>query len=342
MWIAGNHPQLQLTGRFEETASGSLRCGWPGSQITLRFNGTAVEATLRDLSKGDEGNFLAIQVDEKPPVTLALKQGYAVYRLAENLTSAEHTIRLFKQTEASVGMIELEGFSLPDGTILPPAPNPERRIEFIGDSITCGYGNESSNPEESFKPSTENHYLSYGQLTARKLGAEAHMIAWSGEGILRNAQGEIVHPLPSIYSQTLPPSPSPAWDFSRWIPHAVVINLGTNDFLTGIPDQEEFVETYFQLLEKLNRHYYSPHIFCCLGPMITDASPEGENRLSTARRYFQVIETRARRNGIVSIHRVEFPALQLNEFGADFHPNLVAHRRMAKVLTEDIRQEIHW
>lgn len=325
------HANIQRTGRFHATDAGALRCAWPGSQIAFHFKGTAAHATIQDFARGEEGNFLAMLLDDNPPTPLALEPGRATYRLAENLSPGEHDIRLFKQTEASVGLLEIASFALPNGTLLPPPRKPARRIEFIGDSITCGYGNESSNPNETFKPSTENHYLSHGQLAARELGAEAHVVAWSGEGILRNAQGDVVHPLPTIVGQRLPPSPVPAWDYSIWIPHVVVINLGTNDFLTGIPDREAFIETYFQLLEKLERHYRSPHIFCCLGPMI---APEA---LATARSYLQELKTR-----MASIHLLEFDTLQPGELGADWHPNLAAHRRMAETLAKTLKQVLDW
>lgn len=329
--ISASHTNIQRIGRFHATSDGSLRCAWPGSQLTLQFEGTAVHATLRDLAEGNEGNFVTVLIDDQPPVSLALKSGLATYRLADDLPRGRHTLRVFKQTEALVGQIEMIEFTLPDGTSLPQPEKTTRRIEFIGDSITCGYGNESNNPNENFKPSTENHYLSFGQLTARALDAEAHGIAWSGEGILRNAQGNVVHPLPSIIGQVLPPSPIPAWDFSTWIPQVVVINLGTNDFLTGTPEREPFIETYVQLLEKLERLHDSPRIVCCIGPMIA------EDALPVARSYLQELKDRFK-----SIHLLEFAALQPGEFGADWHPNLTAHRRMAETLTETLRNIMDW
>lgn len=329
--FSATHANLQRIGRFQTTDDGSLRCAWPGSQVAFRFKGTAVLATLRDFSKGREGNFLAVLIDDDPPVTLALKSGQATYQLANNLSKGEHTLRLFKQTEASVGPIEITSFSLPNGILLPTIGKTARRIEFIGDSITCGYGNEETDPNETFKPSTENHFSSFGQLAARALDAEAHITAWSGEGILRNALGDVVHPLPSIVGQVLPPSPEPAWDFSTWIPQVVVINLGTNDFLTGIPDRGAFVETYFQLLEKLDHHYHSPYIICCLGPMIAyEALPIFCSCLQ---------ELKERMN---TIHLLEFDTLQQGEHGADWHPNLSAHRRMANTLTEAVSSLMDW
>lgn len=52
---------------------------------------------------------------------------------------------------------------------------PERRIEFIGNSITCGYGVESENPSDPFTYETENHFYTYAARTARALKAQ-HLV----------------------------------------------------------------------------------------------------------------------------------------------------------------------
>lgn len=176
------------------------------------------------------------------------------------------------------------------------------------------------------------------QLTGRfhVTGTGSARFAWSGEGILRNARGDTVNPVPSILGQVLPPSPIPSWNFSRWIPQAVVIKLETNDFLTGIPNREAFIGTYCRMIETVDQHYQSPHFFCCLGPMITDAE------LAVAHTYLKEIEQHARENGIRRFQRVNFDTLRVGELGADSHPNLSGHRRMAIRLTEAIRQAVNW
>jgi hypothetical protein len=57
-------------------------------------------------------------------------------------------------------------------------------LEFYGDSITCGYGNEGTPPCD-FTAGTENNWLSWGPMTARALNASVHVEAWSGKGVVR-------------------------------------------------------------------------------------------------------------------------------------------------------------
>jgi hypothetical protein len=65
-----------------------------------------------------------------------------------------------------------------------PEPQPVRKMEFIGDSDTCGFGNEgkASSAKNLFgmKGRLENVYNGYACITARMFDAEEHVLAWSG------------------------------------------------------------------------------------------------------------------------------------------------------------------
>lgn len=58
------------------------------------------------------------------------------------------------------------------------------KIEFIGDSDTCAFGNEgkASSAKNLFglKGRMENVYNGYACIAARMLSADAHVLAWSG------------------------------------------------------------------------------------------------------------------------------------------------------------------
>merc|ERR1711871_411448 len=72
--------------------------------------------------------------------------------------------------------------------------NPQRRIEFIGDSITCGFGNLAANTGDRIKclvpPSGWHDYedfsLATPSLAATLFGAELHTQCISQIGITRN------------------------------------------------------------------------------------------------------------------------------------------------------------
>ena len=85
-------------------------------------------------------------------------------------------------------MVDFKGFTVTNGALVPTPPPFTRKLEFIGDSITCGFGNEGPGPNCPFTADTENESLAYGTLTAQALNAEHHTIAWSGIGMVRHSE----------------------------------------------------------------------------------------------------------------------------------------------------------
>ncbi len=59
-------------------------------------------------------------------------------------------------------------------------------MEFIGNSITCGYGIEAGSKFMHFSDSNENHYYTYAGIAAHRLNAESMAVARSGIGTYRN------------------------------------------------------------------------------------------------------------------------------------------------------------
>src|SRR5690606_26161583 len=103
-------------------------------------------------------------------------------------------------------------------------------------------------------------------------------------------------PMPDFIGRTLPARADSAWDFSRYQPHAVVINLGTNDLSTAVdPSEEEFVAAYVELLERVRAAYPDALILCTVGPLLSGAD------LAAARAYIDaaVAQRASARDGAV-------------------------------------------
>jgi hypothetical protein len=81
--------------------------------------------------------------------------------------------------------------------LLKPLPKPTRKIEFIGNSITCGTGSDQSEIAcgKGVWQDQHNAYLSYGPTVARQLNAQWSLSAVSGIGLIRSCCNlEIVMP----------------------------------------------------------------------------------------------------------------------------------------------------
>ena len=91
-------------------------------------------------------------------------------------------IRLIKLSECTQSLMALAGIET-DGIIEPIQARPVR-IEFIGDSITCGYGVEGKSVDAPFTTAAANAVKAYAFLTAEALDADAVLTSFSGYGIV--------------------------------------------------------------------------------------------------------------------------------------------------------------
>jgi lysophospholipase L1-like esterase len=321
---------VNFTGRFDFSDPGGPKCSWSACSIRARFFST--EASVRLKSFGT--NYLLVMLDGRiinPSLHLTDEDEY---ELASDLCEAEHEITLVKRTEFYLGTVQFLGFNFGQGRILEPPPASARRIEFIGDSITCAFGVEGSADME-YDPKYDNAWLSYGAVAARALSADCFLSGRSGYGIMRDYEGNRSNTLSSVYDKVLPDS-ALEWDFRRWIPHVTVINLGTNDFSPGIPDRDEFVTAYLDLVGKVRRHYPDTHIICANGPAL------GGKELDAARDYLEngVVGKLADKGGISYL---EFPCQAAEDgYGISMHPSAKTHEKMAKVLADEIRRITGW
>ena len=222
---------VHLVGRFDLRDPRGPRFAWPGSAIRATFEGRGLDMRLRD-----EGtNFLSVVVDRGTPTVLATLAGAHDYTVAADLAPGPHEVVVTKRTEASVGVMQYLGITPRDGSLLDSEEGVARRIEYVGDSITCGYGVRGPDATCPFSPETEDETLGYAALAAEALGARATVVAFSGQGVYRDDEGSTVHPMPELFLRTLPDDPTSTWSFDGPAPDAVVIALGTNDYEPGIP-----------------------------------------------------------------------------------------------------------
>ena len=143
---------------------------------------------------------------------------------------------------------------------------PSRHIEFIGNSLTCGYGVEGKDRSEPYKAETENCNLSYATIIARYFNADYTLIAHSGRGVVRN-YGDSVRisavTMKDRMLNTFDMNLDKKWDFKTYKPDLVVVNLGTNDFSTNIyPLEDEFIHAYKLLISRLRTNYGDVPILC--------------------------------------------------------------------------------
>lgn len=339
---------ILYTGRISFANPERPAFNFPGIQIIAAFEGTS----LKMMAKPGSGYFMA-QIDAAEPFKVAFRgQNDSIVTLATALPDTRHVVRLMYIIEGYELYPEFWGFVLDNGKSLVDAPAlPTRKLEFIGNSITCGYGNEGTDKNEHFSYETENHYYSYASVTARALGAQHWVVARSGIGVYRN-YGEPKTGSPRscmtvqyeytgyAYDSKLRQNAgfdSEKWDFSRYQPDVVCINLGTNDLSTNNYDLKLLKQAYHKLLNMVRAHNPKAKIVFLTGSMLLD------KELELAKKILDEVAAEANKAGDKEVYRFNMTPQDGNiGYGNDWHPSIWQHEKMAAELTAYLRALMQW
>jgi lysophospholipase L1-like esterase len=350
---APDDPNIRYTGRIDFSDPARPRFSAPGVYIRARFRGTGAAVLLEDEFKwGTSRNYYDAVIDYSTVVKISPEQSRIRYPLASGLPYGEHNLTLVKRTEASVGACTFLGFEF-DGEALPSGEAASRRIEFVGDSITCGAGDEArvnseQCQEDGWGQPYNNARLSYGPVLARGLGADYHLTAVSGIGMVRNYSFLYdARPMPEVYDTLfLEQSDSPVWDPARFVPDALVIALGTNDFSPGDSDRPimevgVWAQACVQFVEKLRGYFPDATLFLASSPMLGDNWPTHAYKSATDQKtaISQVVETFNQR-GDAKVYK--FLASPIVGMGCGTHPDVSQHAAIATQLGGFIASVMGW
>jgi lysophospholipase L1-like esterase len=329
-------PAVRFVGRIDRTNAAGPRFAWPGTTVLARFTGSTIGVRL----SGPTTYFDVLIDGVAQAAPLVVMAGKTDYPLATGLATGPHELSVYRRSEAGIagtGDTTFLGLILdPAGALLAPSPPATRRIEIVGDSITTGYGDQSVNGACPNVLAAQDHDVAFGADAARALGADLITIAWTAKGMYRNNGGDMTDTMPILYGRTLPDQTTDTWDFTSWIPDAVVIYLGNNDFGRGDPGQP-FVTAYKAFIARVRSHYPDAQIVCTIGPNITAPT------LSQERAYVQAIVAATVATGDNKIDFLEMPQPTAAEgTGCGGHPLASTHKRMGDALVAELKTRLAW
>jgi len=289
----------------------------------------------------------AIYVDGEKVLDEMVDSPEKTYDIFKYDSEKEATVKILKLSEAANSTFGITGITVEGSGDVKPTPEKALKIEFIGDSITCAYGVDDEDRDHHFSTETEDATKSFAYKTAEALGADYSMVAYSGHGIISgytNKDKNTSSLIPPIYEQfakTYGSSKSyftetTPWDFDKFVPDYIVINLGTNDYsYTGGKKEKkaEFVEGYKEFLKMVRKDNPDSFIICSLGIM-------GANLYSKIE---QAVTEYSEETGDTNLVPFYFNQQNgdKNGIAADWHPTEGSHQDAADELVAYIEKLIN-
>lgn len=352
MNILNDKKAYRLSGRTT-WQEGALYLGYSASFLEFSFRGTKAEAEfLTDRLDWEEMHraWVAVFVNgaDTPALRFPLTKAKERFVLFECSEAKETTLRIMKYSEAAFSAVGIASLEV-EGDLLPPPDAKTKKLEVVGDSITCGYGIEGVVDKDTFTTAQENPWNAYGCRIARDLDADVSLISWSGNGIVSHYVDESVNEprneealMPELYyyedfSADLRRNKNRAdyikRDFTAYQPQLIIINLGTNDgsYTRNIPARDRaFVNGYVKFLRQIREVNPDANILCTVGLMRTETNMlvkeavERVNSFGDAKVYFKEAFMQ---NG------------EVDGIGADWHPTEATQKKFAEYLLEFIREK---
>jgi len=238
--VKANAGELSYSGRIDFTDPLAPIFIFPASFVTMIFKGSKLKVLVKN-RQSEYSTYIGYVLDGvEEKVILSNNKEVQEIILAENLDSAkQHEIILFKRQGARCEFT-FYGFVVDkESEISAPRKKYRKCMEFYGESVACGKSLEAIDctNEVDLKNADEysNAWNSYAMMTARNLKAEISIIAQEGIALLDNT-GYFNAPqsigMESIYDKlhfNFYAGEIVHWDFNKYIPQVVVIDIGQND-----------------------------------------------------------------------------------------------------------------
>lgn len=325
----------------------TLWCAHSGTGAEFQVKAKSVKITITGdsaVSGGiDNRARIAIFCNGESVIDEMLGEPEKTFTVFESGGETDVEVKVIKLSESAMSFFGIKEIEAETSGVISPVPDKDTLIEFVGDSITCGYGVEDEDRNHHFSTETENFMKTYAYKTAEALDADYSAAAFSGYGIISGySTGD------KVEAQTLPQyydkvgfsygsangfKPQTAdWDFEATRkPDIIVINLGTNDDSYCQNDeakQAEFSAAYAEFLGKVRSLNPEAHIICSLGIM-------GD-------RLYPFVEEAAAKHssdtGDDNISCLRFDVQQASDgYAADWHPTEVTHGKAADKLINEIK-----
>ena len=327
-----------------------------GAGAAFRFQGKQLAITIHGSNNATAPDNdtcyarFAILVNGERMVDDIMDTAKKCYQVIDKEEVQEAEVQIIKLSESAMSAIGIAPLTCDEDAVISPIARKLHTIEFIGDSITCGYGTDDMDLSHTFSTQTEDVTKAYAYKTAQLLEADYSLFSCSGYGIISGYTPDpeirgAVELIPPYYESQCfcrddfgsagSPENIP-WDFSKYQPQVVVINLGTNDdsFCQDTEwKREEYRQKYVEFLKVVRKNNPVAEIFCVLGLM----GDRLYDKVCLAR------EDYVKQTDDIHIHTIHIP--DQSTVGGnviDYHPTPQAHTMASEVVAAAIKAQMGW
>ena len=333
----------------------SIYFAMSGSGVEFQYTGTECLVTLVGDDKatkasGQQPRF-AIFLDQELIRTELLQQEEETFEVFAGKEERTVTIRIVKLSEALNSCMGIK-YIIGDGAKqTTPGSEKKHKIEIIGDSISAGYGLDGT-MGENFSTATENVTKTYGYLLAESLNADYSIVAYSGYGVFSGyttdgtrQENKLLPPYYeslgfsngyfSVGTKKIKPH-TIKWDFSKFQPDLILINLGTNDqtYIQGKQKLEaSFQASYVNFLTNVREKNPDSQILCIYGMM--------ENTLYSS--IEEAVETYQLTSNDQKISLFKLPThTEKDGYTVNLHPTAETNEKVKELLVKEVKSLMNW
>lgn len=329
----GNDSAVRYVGRTLVSPDGSVAFDWVGTYLETRFTGGDVSLRISETGT----SYYNVFVDDKLYRVVKMCGTDTLINVVSGMDKCLHSLRIQKRSEGEFGRTTIHQFVLSaSGRLTEEAVKRNRHIEFIGNSLTCGYGVEGKDRNEPFLIETENCDMAFAVMIARYFDANYTLIAHSGRGVVRNYGDSLRTSKGTMKDRMLNTFDEDAafgWNFKDYHPDLVVVNLGSNDFSTEPhPYKHEFVKSYKLIIARLREHYGNIPILCIY--------PAGIQ--VPVFNYYEMIMAEQNDSRLFLLKQEKELYNRTTDMGAAWHPGYRGHQKMAMWMIPYISTVTGW
>lgn len=303
------------------TDDNALNLSWSNSGIEFKFQGERAIVFFTDYIC-DKPVFVKVFIDGRPQKFGLC--GNCPTIVIECEKDAVHTVKLLRISEGDI-YLGFKGVTIYGKAPEFKAPSAEKKfkLEFLGDSITTGWGVCATGEQDAFNTYEQDSTKSYAYMTAELLDAEIRSEAIGGQGIWRNcAKAEGVQ-FKHMFDMSVRGVEN--YDHSTWTPDVMILHCGTNDEPGGTTEEEMIREANI-LLDKVRDVYPDCKIIWMYGML--------NSKFKATLK--ELIDERRRTDKNVYFLPLDLVSRAKNEVGAVGHPNVNASVKVSKKLSKFI------